>query len=99
MAGDFDSAERTFTEALEIAPDHVELTIALARTYDAGGKFDQAEGVLREACRTSPDQISLWLTLGFALRGWDRIVDAQDSCQVARQHHRASEELVTQAAR
>ncbi|MDC3320120.1 sulfotransferase [bacterium] len=98
MVDDFDSAERTFTEALEIAPDHIELTIALARTYDAGGKFEQAEEVLRDACRTSPDQISLWLTLGFALRGWDRIEDAQDSCQEARQHHRDSEELVTQAA-
>ena len=98
MAGDFDSAERTFTEALEIAPDHVELTIALARTYDAGGKFDQAESVLREACRRSPDQISLWLTLGFALRGWDRIEDAQASCEEARQHHRDSEELLAQAA-
>ena len=98
MAGDFDSAERTFTEALEIAPDHVELTIALARTYDAGGKFDQAEEVLRDACRASPGQISLWLTLGFALRGWDRIEDAQASCEEARQHHRDSEELLAQAA-
>ena len=98
MAGDFDSAERTFTEALEIAPDHVELTIALARTYDAGGKFDQAEEVLRDACGASPDQISLWLTLGFALRGWDRIEDAQASCEEARQHHRDSEELLAQAA-
>ncbi|MDB4825679.1 sulfotransferase [Gammaproteobacteria bacterium] len=98
MAGDFDSAAKIFTDALEIAPHHVELTIALARTYDAAGKFEQAEGVLRDACRTSPDQISLWLTLGFALRGWDRIEDAQDSCEVARQHHPDSEELLAQAA-
>ncbi len=98
MADDFDSAAKIFTEGLEIAPHHVELTIALARTYDAGGKFEQAEEVLRDACRASPDQISLWLTLGFALRGWDRIEDAQASCEEARQHHPDSEELLAQAA-
>ena len=98
MAEDFDSAAKIFTEGLEIAPHHVELTIALARTYDAGGKFEQAEEVLRDACRASPDQISLWLTLGFALRGWDRIEDAQASCEEARQHHPDSEELLAQAA-
>ena len=98
MAEDFDSAAKIFTEGLEIAPHHFELTIALARTFDAGGKSEQAEEVLRDACRASPDQISLWLTLGFALRGWDRIEDAQASCEEARQHHPNSEELLAQAA-
>ena len=98
MAEDFDSAAKIFTEGLDIAPQHVELKIALARTYDAGGKSEQAEEVLRDACRASPSQISLWLTLGFALRGWDRIEDAQASCEEARQHHPDSEELLAQAA-
>ena len=98
MAEDFDSAAKIFAEGLEVAPHHVELKIALARTYDAGGKSEQAEEVLRDACRRSPDQFSLWLTLGFALRGWDRIEDAQASCEEARQYHPDSEELLAQAA-
>ncbi|MCP4952661.1 MAG: tetratricopeptide repeat protein [Proteobacteria bacterium] len=98
MAKDFDGAAKIFADALELAPHHVELTIALARTYDAGGKSEPAEEVLRDACRMSPDQVALWLTLGFALRGWDRIEDAQASCEEARQHHPRSEELLAQAA-
>ena len=53
---------------------------------------------LRAACIAYPDQLALWISLGFALRGWDRLEDANATCEEARKHHPHSLELMAQSA-
>lgn len=98
MLEDFAAAEADLQKALINSPDHAEITIGLARIQDASGDIDRAEDTLRKACESAPNEVSLWLTLGFALRGWDRIEEARAVCQQARALHPESDELIAQGA-
>jgi tetratricopeptide (TPR) repeat protein len=92
---DYTAAIESLIEAVKLAPNDLEIRIALSAAYIGAKRFSDAETVSRAVVKAAPNNADAWFNLGLSLLNQGRSAEGKKAVQsAARLGNQAAKELL-----
>jgi tetratricopeptide (TPR) repeat protein len=92
---EYTAAIESLIEAVKLAPNNLEIRIALSAAYMGAKRFSDAEIAARDVVKAAPNNADAWFNLGLALLNQGRTAEGKKAVQnAARLGNQAAKELL-----